>query len=285
MSTSNVTSSQSDQQLQTSLSTITLTNSSKSSTGIISSSHNEQQPTTTTTSINDENPFDRGTFIAVTATIGSYFFAINLIYPFAAFMVADFFPNRSDTELGYYVGYLESSFYVGCIIASIIWARLADKYGRRPIVLCGLFGTCLSATLYGLSVNYPMAVTTRLIWGFWDANLGISKTIIGEIATPSNQARLYSVFGVTGGVARLFGNLVGGWTADININVPKNSFWYIFDKFPYLLPCLISSFTTLIGIIMVIVLLKETKKFKVKSKDKSENSKTKTKTKKKKRLH
>jgi MFS family permease len=33
--------------------------------------------------------------------------------------------------------------------ASFFWGKMSDKYGRRPILLCGAVGTIISALLFG----------------------------------------------------------------------------------------------------------------------------------------
>ena len=200
----------------------------------------------------DVEPFPMGTFISIVISLFSFFFAVNVIYPIVPFMIRDFFDisDSNSGKVGYYAGYLDSAFFVGTITSSIIWSRLSDIYGRRPMILIGLFGTCICSLLFGLSFNYYFALFIRFLWGIFDGNIGIIKTILGEIATKTNQARLYSIMGVLGGLGRLAGNLVGGWCN--NDNIPFS------NKFKYLLPCLIASIVSFITMIVVYFKLEET---------------------------
>jgi MFS family permease len=81
-----------------------------------------------------------------------------MTYPFAAFMVASFFPHLAATELGFYTGLLEASFHVGQLVGALVWGALSDVIGRRPVLLSGLLWTAISCTLFGLSTSFPMAV-------------------------------------------------------------------------------------------------------------------------------
>ena len=200
----------------------------------------------------DVEPFPMGTFISIVISLFSFFFAVNVIYPIVPFMIRDFFDidEESSGSVGYYAGYLDSAFFVGTITSSIIWSRLSDIYGRRPMILIGLFGTSICALLFGLSFNYYFAIFIRFIWGVFDGNIGIIKTILGEIARKTNQARLYSIMGVCGGVGRLFGNLIGGWLTNETVGLST--------RFTYLLPCLISSLISFITFIIVYCKLEET---------------------------
>lgn len=67
------------------------------------------------------------------------------------------------------IGWLGSSFFVGCFIGSFILPRLADVYGRKPMFLIGLIiyiGVCIS-TLFCTNVYLMMFI---LVMG------GISET-------------------------------------------------------------------------------------------------------------
>ena len=86
-----------------------------------------------------------------------------------------------------------------------------------------------------------------------DGNVGVVKTVLGEISTPETQARLYSILGLLSGMGRLSGGLVGGWLSDIKTDIEY------FNKYPFVLSCIISSDISLIGWIIAFFFLKETK--------------------------
>lgn len=65
-------------------------------------------------------------------------FSMVVVFPFLPFMTHDFFPNLHNRELGYMTGYLGSAFSVGSFCAAYIWGSLADKYGRKPVLLAGM---------------------------------------------------------------------------------------------------------------------------------------------------
>ncbi|ETO29647.1 hypothetical protein RFI_07473 [Reticulomyxa filosa] len=89
--------------------------------------------------------------------------------------------------------------------------------------------------------------------------------MMGEIATASTQARIYSIIGVCGGMGRLFGNMCGGWLSHVNVYGP------IFKNFPYALPCLVSGGLFLISFSIVATLVRETSE---KKKKKAQNRQT-----------
>ena len=70
------------------------------------------------------------------------------------------------TELG------ASPFEVGLIIASYsamqfvfapVWGSLSDRYGRRPLLLLGLFGSAASYVVFGLARSLEVLLLSRVI--------------------------------------------------------------------------------------------------------------------------
>lgn len=49
------------------------------------------------------------------------------------------------------------------------WGFLSDKYGRRPILLIGVFGSMVSTSLFGLSPSYGWAIAIRTFGGLMNS--------------------------------------------------------------------------------------------------------------------
>ncbi len=87
------------------------------------------------------------------------------------------------------------------------------------------------------------------------------KTYLGEITNSSNQARAFGLIGLMWGLGGVVGSLVGGvcarpatkWPSVFGPEGPLS----IFADYPYLLPNLIASSATFVGLIVTIIYLKE----------------------------
>lgn len=197
-------------------------------------------------------------FSVAFCTFGNTFNLV-IIYPLVAFMVADFYPELPHEELGWRAGYLASAFNVGQLLGSMGAGWLSDKYGRRPIMIGGLVFTTMAILMFGFSVNYFMAMTARFLWGLLNSNVGLAKTVVGESADDSNQARALATLSIGTGLARLVSPAIGGALAlpatkwpDV---FPPDG---LFGQFPFLLPTLIGTVISVIALVSTILFLKET---------------------------
>jgi MFS family permease len=108
-------------------------------------------------------PLPWGAVLACGAVLMATYINMMMVFPMLPFMVADFLPELKKEELGYRVGFLGSLYFCGAFLASLIFGRLADVYGRKRTMLLGISGTACSILLFGLSPNYYMALTSRFM--------------------------------------------------------------------------------------------------------------------------
>ena len=75
----------------------------------------------------------------------------------------------------------------------MFWGSLSDHIGRRPVILIGLSGNFVSYLIFGLSKNFYMALIARSINGLLNGNVGVSKSIMGEVTDNTNRARAFAL--------------------------------------------------------------------------------------------
>ncbi|KAJ7537429.1 hypothetical protein O6H91_11G005500 [Diphasiastrum complanatum] len=163
---------------------------------------------------------------------------ISSLYPFLYFMVKDFHIAKSDDDIGYYAGFVGSSFMFGRFLTAVAWGRVADKYGRRPVMFAGVISVIIFNTLFGLSKTFWMALLSRFLLGTFNGMLGPVKAYASEICSEEHQALGVAVVGTTWGFGLIVGPALGGYLAQPAIKYPKLFKNTILDRFPYLLPSL-----------------------------------------------
>ena len=60
---------------------------------------------------------------------------------------------------------IASIFYVAQFFTALLWGKISDRYGRRPVLLMGLIGNSISSCLFGLSKNLWWAIASRALCG------------------------------------------------------------------------------------------------------------------------
>ena len=80
-------------------------------------------------------------------------------------MIKDFNITTVESRISVYAGMVTSAFALAEFSAAVLWGRLSDKIGRKPVILSGLGGTALSMLLFGFAPNLPVALVARALGG------------------------------------------------------------------------------------------------------------------------
>ncbi|KAH9178432.1 MFS general substrate transporter [Lactarius sanguifluus] len=193
-----------------------------------------------------------------------------VIYPFAPEFVRNVGITHGDeSRVGYYVGLLQSIFFASQALTVLLWSRLSDVVGRKPILLTGLFGLSLSMYCFGLSTSYwgavfrhvimPPITNARSINGALNGNSGIMKSIVVEITDPTNLPQVYAYMPVSWSAGSTLGPMIGGALSRPAERYPntfgKSEF---LKKYPYFLPCAVPATFSALAWVLSFVFLKET---------------------------
>lgn len=124
--------------------------------------------------------------------------------------------SDNEKEIGFYVGLLTSSFCLAQCFSSLPWGRISDRVGRKPVLLIGLLGNAITCTLFGMSKSLWFAVVMRATCGFLNGNLqfkignvGVVKSMLGEISNSSNRGRAFSYWQAAFGAGTIVGPMLG----------------------------------------------------------------------------
>ena len=87
------------------------------------------------------------------------------IFPYTYYMVSSFKIASDDRQIAIYAGMITSAFAFAEFSTGVVWGRLSDKIGRKPVLLSGLAGTGLSMLIFGFAPNLPVALLGRALGG------------------------------------------------------------------------------------------------------------------------
>ncbi|OAV88423.1 hypothetical protein PTTG_01759 [Puccinia triticina 1-1 BBBD Race 1] len=135
--------------------------------------------------------------------------SFTVIFPMVAFMVAGFNPALSDKQVGFYCGAIESIFSFAQFSTIILWGKLSDRIGRKPVILIGLVGVAISTLAFGFSSSFWAMIFARSIGGI--LNGWVIKSMVAEITTTENQAVAFSLLPTSYAAGCAIGPLLGGY--------------------------------------------------------------------------
>uniref|UniRef100_A0A7N0T7C4 Major facilitator superfamily (MFS) profile domain-containing protein n=2 Tax=Kalanchoe fedtschenkoi TaxID=63787 RepID=A0A7N0T7C4_KALFE len=175
---------------------------------------------------------------------------ISSLFPFLYFMIDDFHIAKREEDIGFYAGFVGSAFMLGRALTSIAWGTAADRYGRKPVIICGTVSVVIFNTLFGLSTNYWMAISSRFLLGSLCGVLGPMRAYASEVCRKEHQALGLSTISTAWGLGLIIGPAIGGFLAQ---PAEKYPYWFpqgsLFGRFPYFLPCLVISALALVAVV------------------------------------
>ena len=101
-------------------------------------------------------------------------------------------------------------------ISQLFWGPLSDRFGRRPVLLCGLGAYTLASIGCALAASMPLLIVWRTVQGAaMGAGVMGARAIVRDLYTPEIGARMMSR-GLTGlGVIACICAPLGGLLADL----------------------------------------------------------------------
>jgi MFS family permease len=180
------------------------------------------------------------------------------IFPYAYRMIESFNITQDETQVSVYAGMLITAFAFAEFSTGMIWGRISDRVGRKPVLIMGLVGTAMSMICFGFAKTLPGAIMARALGGLLNGNVGVLQTTVAELVTKKeHQPRAYSVMPVVWSIGSIIGPSIGGALAMPcdNLGWPRGG---LFDEYPFLLPNLFCVAVLLLGITIGILFLEET---------------------------
>lgn len=121
------------------------------------------------------------------------------------------------------IGLLGTSFSLMQFLFSPVWGRWSDRIGRKPIILVGLMGSCLSYFVLALAGSIWTVFAARLLGGIAGANIPTAQAYIADITTQENRAKGMGMVGAAFGLGFIFGPAIGGVLSHFS---PQTPMWF-----------------------------------------------------------
>jgi len=121
-----------------------------------------------------------------------------------------------------------SAFLLTQTATTVVFGKLSDLYGRRPVLLVGIAVFLVGSTLCGFAWSMPSLILFRLIQGIGAGAIQpIGITVVGDLYTARERGKIQGYLASVWGVSSVLGPLAGGliiqhasWSWIFWINLP-----------------------------------------------------------------
>lgn len=122
-----------------------------------------------------------------------------------------------------------SAYLLTSTVTVPIWGKTSDLYGRRPLYILSIVLFVMGSTLAGLAQSMGQLIVFRAIQGAGaGGTFAVGMTIVAELYTPVERAKIQGYFSGVWGLASIIGPLAGGFITD-----QLNWRWVFFLNIPF----------------------------------------------------
>lgn len=160
--------------------------------------------------------------------------------------------NLDSDLINFHVGMLTSIYPLFQLIFVILWGKLSDRYGRKPIIMVGLIGFVVMQLLTGLATSLSMLYIARILGGvFTSSVIPVSNAYLSDITSEKRRTKIMSWSGVAISSGLIFGPVLGGFLSQTDFHYKYSLGVLHLDRFsvPFIM-------VSLLGLVVLLVVMK-----------------------------
>ncbi len=121
--------------------------------------------------------------------------------------------SLSDTGAAFWSGLAISGAGIGMVISSPLWGLLADRMGRKPMVLRAMLGGAAIIALQGIAPNIYVFVVFRIIQGLLGGTVGAASALVTSSSPRDKTGYVMGLLMLAIYVGNAIGPTIGGFSA------------------------------------------------------------------------
>jgi DHA1 family tetracycline resistance protein-like MFS transporter len=117
-------------------------------------------------------------------------------------------------------GWIGASFGVTQFLAAPLLGRMADRYGRRPVLILALSFLGLDYLAHALASQAVTMLAAHALAGALAGTMTVVNAYIADITPPQDRPRAYGYLGAAFSVGFIAGPVLGGLLGAVNLRLP-----------------------------------------------------------------
>src|SRR3989338_8127721 len=112
------------------------------------------------------------------------------------------------------LGVLTATFAFMQLVFSPLFGKIADKFGRKKVLMIGTSGFAVSYIIFAFSTTFEMALFARALEGVFAASIfPTCISLLSDFTTQEQRGRAMGLMGMTFSLGFIFGPAFGGLAA------------------------------------------------------------------------
>lgn len=101
--------------------------------------------------------------------------------------------------------FLFAIYSIAQFFATPVIGKLADRFGRKPLLIISLAGTVVANFIAGTATTAIILFLARLLDGITGGNNSVAQAVISDVTTPENRAKGFGFLGAAFGLGFILG--------------------------------------------------------------------------------
>jgi MFS transporter, DHA1 family, tetracycline resistance protein len=118
------------------------------------------------------------------------------------------------------IGLLIATFAVCQLVSGPLLGQLADRFGRKPLLLLSQIGTLIGFVVLGSATTLWMVFVSRAIDGATAGNLSLAQAYVSDVTRKENRAKSFAIIGIAFGIGFLIGPAISGFLSQYGHRYP-----------------------------------------------------------------
>jgi DHA1 family tetracycline resistance protein-like MFS transporter len=164
----------------------------------------------------------RAAFAFIFVTVALDMLALGVIVPVLPALVLEF-EGGDGASAATWLGVFGSVYAAMQFLFAPLLGSLADRFGRRPVVVLSNFGFAVDYAILALAPSVAWLLVGRILTGVCGATWTVAGAYIADVTPPDQRAARFGILNAAFGFGFVAGPVVGAWLGAVD---PRLPFWF-----------------------------------------------------------